>query len=260
MRSELLAVLLLFGLTASAAEDLNEEPPLPKASPVISVMEESLPRAGGVIVFGGTRGLGLAIVKELVAKKLLVTVMARESSDTAAVKALGAEVVAGDALDPEAVKKAFTAAPFRVVVSTLGGQDGDYRVDSQGNKNVIDATKKAGFDRIILVTALGSGDSNAGAPWYVKLFMEDYFKAKTEAENHLTASGLNYTIVRPGVLLDEGTPGEPKYAPTAEGMTGILRGELAKLVAATVDDIGSFKKTFAAVDTKRVGLWALLIY
>jgi uncharacterized protein YbjT (DUF2867 family) len=259
MRSALLAVLLLFGLTASAAEESTEPPP-PKASPVISVMEESLPRAGGVIVFGGTRGLGLAVVRELVAKKLQVTVMARASSDTAAVKALGAEVVEGDALDPEAVKKAFTAAPFRAVISTLGGHDGDYRVDSQGNKNVIDVTKKAGLERIILVTALGAGDSNAGAPWYVKFFMDDYFKAKTEAENHLTASDLNYTIIRPGVLLEEGTPGEPKYVPTAEGMTGILRSELAKLVAGTIDDSGSFKKTFAAIDAKRMGVWALLTY
>lgn len=259
MRSALLAVLLLLGLTASAAEDPTEPPP-PKASPVIKVMEESLPRAGGVIVFGGTSGLGLEVVKELVAKKLQVTVVARATSDTAAAKALGAEVVEGDALDADAVKKAFTSAPFRAVVSTLGGRDGDYRVDSQGNKNVIDATKNAGLERIILVTALGAGDSNAGAPWYIKLFMGDYFAAKTEAENHLTASGLDYTIVRPGVLLDDGTPGESKFVPAAVGITGIKRSELAKLVAATVDDLGSYKKTYAAIDAKRMGLWALLTY
>ena len=149
MRSALLAVLLLaklllVGLTVSAAEDPTEPPP-PKASPVISVMEESLPRAGGIIVFGGTSGLGLEVVRALVAKKEHVTVMARPTSDTAALKTLGVEVVQGDALDADSVKKAFTAAPFRAVISTLGGRDGDYRVDIEGNKNVIDATKNASY-------------------------------------------------------------------------------------------------------------------
>ena len=264
MRSALLAVLLLaklllVGLTVSAAEDPTEPPP-PKASPVISVMEESLPRAGGIIVFGGTSGLGLEVVRALVAKKEHVTVMARPTSDTAALKTLGVEVVQGDALDADSVKKAFTAAPFRAVISTLGGRDGDYRVDIEGNKNVIDSTKNAGLERIILVTALGAGDSNAGAPWYVKLFMDDYFAAKTAAEDHLKASGLDYTIVRPGVLFNEGTPGAPAYVPSAVGLTGILRADLGKLIAATVGDMGSFKKTYAAVDAKRVGLWALLTY
>ena len=33
---------------------------------------------------------------------------------------------------------AFTSAAFRAAISTLGGHGGDYRVDIEGNKNVID--------------------------------------------------------------------------------------------------------------------------
>src|SRR5437764_847593 len=37
----------------------STEPPKPKASPIGVVQEVPLPRAGGVLVFGGTRGVGL---------------------------------------------------------------------------------------------------------------------------------------------------------------------------------------------------------
>lgn len=258
------ASLLAVFSTVAVAQDSTEPPP-PKASPIISVMEESLPRAGGILVFGGTQGLGLEIVKHLVERKENVTVMVRASSDTAALKALNVNVVTGDALDAESVKQAFTAAPFRAVISTLGGREGDYKVDVEGNKNVIDATKNAGLDRIILVTAIGAGDSNAGLPWYVRQgegwFMKGYFAAKTTAEDYLKASGLEYTIVRPGMLVKEGKPGEPMlFAVAPAAITGITRSDAGKLVAAAVEDKTTFNRVFAAVDNKRTGLWALLTY
>jgi uncharacterized protein YbjT (DUF2867 family) len=250
--------------TIAIAQDSTEPPP-PKASPVISVMEVSLPRAGGILVFGGTRGIGLEVVKHLLARNEHVTVMARTSSDTAALKQLGVNVVTGDALDPESVKQAFTAAPFRAVISTLGGREGNYKVDIYGNKNVIDATKNAGLDRFLLVTAIGAGDSNAGLPWYIRYseqwFMKGYFAAKTTAEDYLKASGLEYTIVRPGILVEGEGAGEPMlFATSPLAITGIKRADVGKLVAAAVEDITTFNKVFAAIDNKRTGLWAFLTY
>ena len=218
---------------------------------------------------GGTRGVGFEIVKALVAKNEYVTVMARASSDTAALKAMNTtfiNIVEGDALDAEKVKTAFTAAPFRAVISTLGGRKGDYKVDLEGNKNVIDATVNAGLDRMILITALGAGDSNAVQPWYVtfaeKWFMKGYFAAKTAAEDHLMASGIDYTIIRPGMLAeDSAKPSEPSLTETAPvTITGITRADLGKLVAGTVEYRATFKKTYAAVDAKRVGPWAVFTY
>jgi len=251
-------------LAVPALAQDSTEPPPPKASPVISVMEESLPRAGGILVFGGTRGVGLEVVRQLVAKNENVTVVARATSDTAALKAMNTtfiNIVTADALDPESVKQAFTAAPFRAVVSTLGGRDGDYRVDVEGNKNVVDATKNAGLTRMVMVTAIGAGDSDPSTPWYVRLFMKDYFAAKTTAEDYLKASGLDYTIIRPGFLLDEGKPGQASLEAAAPiGLTGIKRSDVGLLVANAIEDATMFKKTFAAIDTRRIGVWAFLTY
>ena len=255
-------LLVLIGGAPAMAAQTEPEPPPPKASPVISVSEEALPRAGGILVFGGTRGVGLEVVKNLVAKNERVTVMARANSDTTALKALNTtflSIVTGDALDPESVKTAFTTAPFRSVVSTLGGHDGDYRVDVEGNKNAIEATKKAGVTRFVLVTALGTGDDKA-QPWYLRWFMKDYFIAKAKAEEHLKASDLDYTIIRPGFLRDEGKGGEVKLVEGPQEYGAITRKELGALVAGIVEDSSTFKKVYAAIDAKRTGLWAMLTY
>jgi uncharacterized protein YbjT (DUF2867 family) len=246
-------------LAPASAQDSTEPPP-PRRSPVIAVTEESLPRAGGVMVFGGNRGLGLEIVKTLVAQNKKVTVLVRPSSDITALKELKVDMVTGDALNPDSVNEAFTSAPFRAAISTLGGHDGDYRVDVEGNKNAIDAAKNAGITRFVMVTALGSGDSAATAPWYVKWFLKDYFAAKTAAEDHLKASGLDYTIVRPGLLQDSDKPGEVTLVEGPVTYGAITRADLGKAVAATVEDTSTFKKVLTAVDAKRTGLWDMLTY
>ena len=253
-------LLVLLAAAPVLAAQTEPEPPPPRSSPVISVTEEALPRAGGILVFGGTRGVGLEVVKNLVAKNERVTVVARANSDTAALKALNTtflSIVTGDALDAESVKEAFASAPFRSVVSTLGGRDGDYRVDVEGNTNVIEATKKFGVTRFVLVTALGTGEVQ---PWYLRWFMKDYFIAKAKAEDHLKASGLDYTIIRPGFLRDEGKAGEVKLVEGPQEYGAITRQELGKLVADSVEDKATFKKVYAAIDAKRTGLWAMLTY
>ena len=256
----MLIVALVAGFSANLPTSAQEEPPPPKASPVISVSEESLPRAGGVMVFGGTGKLGLEVVKQLVAAHEHVTVLTRTSSDTAALKALNVNIVTGDALDPDSLKKAFTEAPFRAAISVLGGHKGEYRIDSEGNKNVIDATKAAGVTRFVLVSAIGAGDSAEAPPWFVRYYLKDYFAAKTVAEDYLKATDLDYTIIRPGMLLDSPKSGEAALAHAAPSIVGTTRADLGKLVAGAVEDKATFRQTYAAVDAKRTGLWALLTY
>jgi uncharacterized protein YbjT (DUF2867 family) len=260
MNAVLRVLLLALAVVAPALSQDSTEPPPPKRSPVIAVTEESLPRAGGVMVFGGNRGLGLEIVKALVAQNKKVTVVVRASSDTTALKELKVDTVTGDALNPESLKEAFTSAPFRAAISTLGGHDGDYRVDSEGNKNAIDAAKNAGVTRFIMVTAIGSGDSSSSTPWYVKWFLKDYFAAKTVAEDYLKATDLDYTIVRPGFLKDSDKAGDVSLVEGPVDYGAITRSDLGKTVAASLDDTSTYKKVLTAVDAKRTGIWAMLTY
>jgi hypothetical protein len=136
-------------------------------------------------------------------------------------------------------------------------------VDGEGNKNVIDATVAAGVPRFVLVTSLGAGDSAASAPWYLgwalDLFMKDYMAAKTVAEDHLRATELDYTIIRPGWLLTSTKAGgTPALVPETNKFSWITRTDLGKLVAASVEDQATFKKTLTAHDPALDSVWEIL--
>ena len=234
-------------------------PPTPKASPIGVVQEVPLPRAGGVLVFGGTRGVGLEAVKILVGMKEQVTVVSHSSPDSAELKALGVTVLSGDALHPETLKDIFTAAPYRVVISTLGGKRGEPRPDFEGNKNVIDAAKKTGIPRFIMVTSIGAGDSALTPPWIARWFLKEIMVEKTKAEEYLKASGLDYTIVRPGGLLDKPASGKATLTADVKNYSWISRADVGKLVAETVKNDDTIKKTLGTYDPTRTSFTSMFL-
>ena len=138
------ALLVIAALVWPAAAQNMEHPPPPKAAPRVGVTEMTLPRPGGIIVFGATGLLGFEVTRALVEQGVAVTAMARPTSKTAALEAMGVKLVQGDALILEDVILALRSGPLRAVISVLGGRGGDYRVDIGGNKNVIEARARGG--------------------------------------------------------------------------------------------------------------------
>ena len=65
---------------------------------------------------------------------------------------------------------------------------------------VFDAAHAAGIKRMLLVTTIGAGDSYEVAPLPARRFLRDMIPLRTQAKNHLIATGLDYTIFRPGGL------------------------------------------------------------
>jgi uncharacterized protein YbjT (DUF2867 family) len=250
-------LLLLAGLaawTGPVRAQESTEPPVPRAAPRGIVSEEVLPRAGGVLVFGGTRGAGLETVKELVKRGERVTVMARTSSDTRALKELGVNIVVGDALVTDDMVKAFAAAPYRVVISALGGKDDDLRVDVEGNLHVVDSAKSAKIPRVILVSAIGAGDSAQARPWYLKPFMKDVIAAKTKAEDYLIKSGVAYTIVRIGRLVDKPSSGQATLREDHTSFSAVSRADAGRLLADSVKNEGATGKILTAFDPTRASI------
>ncbi len=249
-------------LMAMAAD--SDEPPPPVRSPVISVSEEPLPRAGGVMVFGATGRVGQEVIKLLVEKHEKVTGVVRPGADTESVKAMGAEVVVADELDPASLKEAYTSAPFRAAIASVGGNMVDYRIDAEGVRNIVEATKAAGVPRLIVTTAIGAGDSADAVPlyvrWYVQWRLAGYYAAKTVAEGHIARSDIDYTIVRPGFLLDKVKPGAVSLVSEHAAYSPISRADLAKLLVGILEDKSSYRKILTAIDAKRATLWDLLIY
>ena len=207
------------------------------------------------LIFGATRNTGLEVAKLLTARGDSVTVFVRETSDRSQVEPLGVDFVVGDALEPDSVAAAFAAGEFDAVLTTIGGFRGPNPPDFVGNRNIFDAAKGAGVDRVIMISTIGAGDSDVAIPWVSNLILSDVAALKTQAEDHLKASGLAYTIIRPGGLpFDIGTgSGLLSEDPAAFGF--IAREDLARLVVSSFDDDRTAGKTFSAMDPARTTLF-----
>jgi uncharacterized protein YbjT (DUF2867 family) len=205
----------------------------------------------GVIVFGGNRATGLEVVKHLVARGEKVTVMVRPSSDTTELKKLGVATVLGDAMNA-AESAAAASGNFKAAVSTLGGGgDPNNRPDWIGNKNVIDAAKAAGIERFVFVTVIGTGTSKAAAPLFAKMVLKEVTQLKEQAENYLIASGLKYTIIRPGGLLARPAEGKSVLTEDATKFSWMIREDLGKLTADALYDDSTINKIYTAFDPTR---------
>ncbi len=215
--------------------------------------------AGPVLVFGGNRGTGLDIVRELRAHGETVAVVVRPKSDIQALKALGVTILIGDALHPAEVRAAFAANVFQSVVSTLGSsKPGEQRPDFDGNRNVIDAARAAGVHRLVMVTVIGAGDSRDSAPFPMGSLLKTVIQSKSMAEDYLRASGLAFTIIRPGGL-GHGKPSGAAYlTQDPEAFSYIERADLARLVVAALGDASAIGKTFAAYDPTHRTAWSIL--
>jgi uncharacterized protein YbjT (DUF2867 family) len=208
---------------------------------------------GSILVFGGSRGTGLEIVRKLRERDEAVTVAVRSTSNTSELEKLGVSTVIADALDSEQVNAAMTSGSYAAVISTLGTTRGEQhkRPDYVGNRNVIDAAKTAGVKRFVFITVIGAGDSTDAAPGFSKRFLAEVIALKTQAEDHLRASGLDYTIIRPGGLGDVPTTGTAVLAEDPAAFSFIGRADLADLAVQALGDPSTIGKTYSAYDPSR---------
>ena len=148
------------------------------------------------------------------------------------------------------------AGPPDAVLTTIGNLRANPPPDYQGNANIFDAARRAGVDRVVMVSTIGAGDSNSAAPWLSKLALSKVLPLKTQAEDYLRESGLDYTIVRPGGL-------PPDAAATGRGLLSedtstfgfIGRPDLARLIVGILDDDKTIGKTYSAIDPERSSPW-----
>ena len=256
----LTAAMLTLSAGPVLAAEINpaDEPPPPRAAPVVKVMEEALPRSGGILVFGGTDGAALDVVGGLAKGGEKVTVVAPPGSDVAAVKALNVEVVFGDVLNRDDVGKAFAAAPFREVFSALDGTTRDVSLNYEGNRNVIDIAKAAGIPRLVMVSTVGAGDSAPAARWFMRMFRKTYLGEKTKAENYLRASGLEYTIVRVGALVNEPSSGHAVFIADPTKFSRIAKSDLSAFLLTCLKTDANVNKVLTAFDESRNHFWDVL--
>lgn len=202
----------------------------------------------GVLIFGATRGTGYEAAKILTSRGDKVTAVVRPDSDASELKAIGAEIIRGDALDADSVDSAVAAGPYRAIVMSLGGKRGEPRPDLIGANNVTDAAKRHGVSRVLMITAIGCGDSKTTVSANVIKFLGEILAAKTEAEDYLMQSGLDATILRPGGMTSDPASGTAIKTDDHTVMGVINRADLATLTVDCLDDDATAGTIYHTVD------------
>jgi uncharacterized protein YbjT (DUF2867 family) len=186
-----------------------------------------------ILVVGATGQLGGLITRRLLATDQTVRILAREASSWQALETAGAQISFGDLKSRATLDAA--CAGVDVVITTAnsalrGGADNPQTVDTEGNRHLIDAARKAGVKQFIFVSAFGvSTDSPI-----------PLFQAKALSEAYLRSSGLPYTILAPDVFMDVWIP-MIVVGPVLGGRPVTIIGEgRSKHSLIAADDVASF--------------------
>lgn len=203
-----------------------------------------------IFLAGASQGVGREIAKQLVAKGHQVVALLRSDTSEAELSAMGIAIVKGDALEGEAMKEAIATHSPEAVISTIGGlpKDGGTRADFLGNKHLIDAAVAAQVKRFILISSIGSGDSEQALSDKVLQVLGPVLKEKAQAEAYLANSGLAYTVIRPGGLVSESATGQEALTENPKVAGSIPRAAVATLAVRCLDSDKAVNKVFSAID------------
>ena len=185
-----------------------------RATPAIGTARPSPER---VLIIGATGGTGRQLVAQALERGYRVTVLVRNPAKLE-VEHPSLTVVRGDVLDPETLEAAMLDQ--EAVLCALGHKRyyPPSRILSTGTINILRAMQTHGVDRLICETSLGVGDSAGRLGLYYTFFvipvvLPFYYWDKTRQERAIASSGLEWTIVRPGMLTNRPGRGACRHGP-----------------------------------------------
>ena len=209
-----------------------------------AAQEESKPL---VLVAGATGGTGSLVVAELVKQGYPVRAFVRDTAKAAERLGADVEAVVGDLKDPASIAAALdgVGAVINAAGASAGGGPGNTaeNVDFEGARNLAEAALAAGAGQYVLVSSRGVTDDDH----YLNQMFNNVMLWKRRGEEAVMASGITYTIVRPGGLNDE--PGSAQTIVFEQGDNPgrgkvISRTDLARVCVAALRDEGAVNKVF----------------
>lgn len=153
-----------------------------------------------VTVAGATGSLGLKIVKALRDRDAYVRAVVRQTSNRQELEKLGVtDFVIADMMDPASLKKALSAEPKAdAIIASAAGYTrhtkGDNpKTDTEGYRNLVDASKAAGIPRFVLISILECDKAPGVSHFYHKYLVERYLKENAQP----------FIALRAGAFLDQ---------------------------------------------------------
>ena len=154
-----------------------------------------------VFVAGATGKTGKHIVRQLINQDVSVTALVRNLEQARTILPETAKLIEGDVLNPATFESSLSDC--NALICATGASPsldptGPYKVDYEGTKNLVDAAQRQGIEHFVLVSSLCTSKffHPLNLFWLILYW-------KKQAENYIQASGIPYTIVRPGGLKEE---------------------------------------------------------
>jgi putative NADH-flavin reductase len=170
-----------------------------------------------ILVIGATGGSGREIVKQALERGYDVVALARKPSKIKTTHER-LRVVQGDVTDAASVEAAMQSCD--AVVCALGHKRwlGPSNILSEGTRNIVRAMEKHGVKRLVIESALGTGDSTGRlGVWYtlftIPVILPFYWFDRGRQERVVRESGLEWVIVRPSQLTNGRKRGVYQHGP-----------------------------------------------
>jgi uncharacterized protein YbjT (DUF2867 family) len=199
-----------------------------------------------VAIAGGHGKIALALSELLTGRGDTARGLIRNPGQAGDLRAVGAEPVVVDleSATVDEVADAIAGADAVVFAAGAGPGSGSARketMDYGGAALLIEAAKAAGVPRYAMISAMGAADPPAGDDTFMV-----YLRAKARADDELRASGLEWTVVRPGGLTDE--PGTSLVRIAERLPRGqVPRADVAAVLLAVLDDDATAGKSFDVI-------------
>jgi uncharacterized protein YbjT (DUF2867 family) len=194
-----------------------------------------------ILVVGGHGKVALRLLKLLAADGHIARGLIRKPEQAEDLRAIGAVAVLGDLENDPTLSPYVKGADAVVFAAGAGPGSGPARkrtVDLGGAVKLADAATDQGVSRYLMVSSIGADNPSAGGS------MQPYLEAKAEADAYVVASGLDYTIVRPGQLTDDPGTGRVTVTRTLGGRGPIPRQDVAAVLAACLVTPATIGVTF----------------
>lgn len=185
-----------------------------------------------ITIVGGHGSIAMLLHPILKRKGHEVRGIIRKKEQADDLRKAGAQPIVCDIEEQEDISEAVgnvDAVLFAAGAGPGSGAERKFTVDRDGAIKLIEAAKDNDISRYIIISAMGLDEPRGNAVF------QAYQKAKAEADEALRTSGLDYTIIKPGRLIDDDGTGRVALAPELP-RGEVPRQDVAEVLAEVIEN------------------------
>ena len=182
-----------------------------------------------ILIAGATGNTGLRLADELAKRGHTPIAMVRDSSDTSGLPDAAVQRKA----DLTDLDTSVTEGCETVVFAAGSGGDTSAemtdKVDRDGAIRLIEIAEQTGVKRFVMLSSVGADDPPEDSD------LKHYLEAKHAADERLMKSDMDYAILRPVSLTDDGPTGNVLLGDDVDPGAKATRGDVAMVLADAVE-------------------------